>query len=144
MKQMPVKRKTDEERQALIKKETDAGQKLSVKKGDILILVLALAIAGILMLAGRQQPGGDRISITVNGDETLYSLETDRVIPLDSENGHNQVVIKDHTVYMESANCPDQICVRHKAVSKNGETIICLPNQVFIEVESSKEKDIDN
>ncbi len=119
-------------------------KQMPVKKGDILILVLALAIAGILVLAGRRHPQGDRVSITVNGKETLYSLETDRVIPLDTAKGHNQVIIKDHTVYMESANCPDQICVRHKAVSKNGETIICLPNQVFIEVESSKEKDIDN
>jgi hypothetical protein len=45
---------------------------------------------------------------------------------------------------MEGASCPDQICVKHKAIYKNGETIICLPNEVFVEVESSEEKDVDN
>ena len=47
-------------------------------------------------------------------------------------------------VYMEKANCKDLICVKHKPISKNGESIICLPNQVYIEVISDVEKEIDN
>ena len=45
---------------------------------------------------------------------------------------------------MKEANCRDQICVRHKAISKNGESIICLPHSVYIEVVGEKEKEIDN
>ena len=45
---------------------------------------------------------------------------------------------------MEDADWPDQVCVHHKPISKNGETIICLPNQVFVEVENDIENEIDN
>ena len=31
-------------------------------------------------------------------------------------------------------NCPDKICVNHAAISKKGETIVCLPHKVVVEV----------
>ena len=58
--------------------------------------------------------------------------------------GEDEVIIKNDEVYMEKANCKDLICVKHKPISKNGESIICLPNQVYIEVVSDVEKEIDN
>ena len=52
-------------------------------------------------------------------------------------------MIKDGEARMEWADCPDQICVDHRAVSRNGESIICLPNQVVVTVASSEESDVD-
>ena len=40
---------------------------------------------------------------------------------------------------MIRADCPDQLCVKQKAVSKNKESIICLPNKVVIEGKDSAE-----
>ncbi len=118
-----------------------------IKKGDVGILLLILAAAAFLCVSAGWKKQGDWVYVTVNGNETVYSLKDDREISIGADNGtdaYNRIVIKDHAVYMESASCPDQICVRHKPASKDGETIICLPNQVFIEVASGKEKDIDN
>ena len=44
---------------------------------------------------------------------------------------------------MESADCPDQICVRQKAISKEGESIICLPNKVVVSIVGGEEKELD-
>ena len=44
---------------------------------------------------------------------------------------------------MEWADCPDQICVNHRAVSREGESIICLPNQVVISVTDGEEAELD-
>ncbi len=44
---------------------------------------------------------------------------------------------------METARCPDQICVRHKAISRNGENIICLPYKIVVSIEEGEDTDVD-
>ena len=44
---------------------------------------------------------------------------------------------------MEWADCPDQVCVNHRAVERDGESIICLPNKVVVSVESSEANELD-
>ena len=44
---------------------------------------------------------------------------------------------------MEWADCPDQICVNHRPVSRNGESIICLPNEVVVSVKGGEEAELD-
>ncbi len=113
--------------------------------GDIVILIAGLLISLIVLLCGISRKAGDRVEITVNGKVEIYALADDETIPISSkQNGYNEVVIEDGKVYMKEANCRDQICVRHKAISKNGESIICLPHGVYVEVVSSQEKEIDN
>ena len=51
--------------------------------------------------------------------------------------------IKDGEADMISADCPDKLCVHQKAISKDGESIICLPNQVVVEIESSESSEYD-
>jgi len=44
------------------------------------------------------------------------------------------LVIKDGKADMISAECPDHICVHHAPISHKGETIVCLPNRVVVEI----------
>lgn len=116
-----------------------------IKKGDVGILLIVLVLAAVFYLFQGQRAGGETVYITVRGETTFYSLGQDTVIPLKSEtDAYNTIVIRNCTVYMENASCPDQICVHHKTVSKDGETIICLPNQVFVRIESDRQNAIDN
>ena len=63
-----------------------------------------------------------------------YPLDIDREVVFDDGVHFNKIVIKDGKAYMDEANCRDQICTHMKEISMNGETIICLPNRVFLEV----------
>ena len=58
--------------------------------------------------------------------ETL-DLQKERAFKING--GTNTVQIENGKVKMAAANCPDQICVHQKAISRNGESIICLPNK---------------
>ena len=40
---------------------------------------------------------------------------------------------------MTSADCPDHLCVKQKVISKEGESIICLPNKVVVTVKKRHE-----
>ena len=43
---------------------------------------------------------------------------------------------------MIEADCPDQICVNHLAISRDGESIICLPNKVVIAIEAGDTRNV--
>ena len=76
---------------------------------------------------------------TVKGTYQYCQITTEVQI-----NGYEYIVIENREVKMKEADCPDQICVHHRAISKNKETIVCLPNKVVIEITSSEESELDS
>lgn len=56
--------------------------------------------------------------------------------------GTNKVRIEPDGVYMENANCPDKLCVHQGKINKAGESIICLPNKIIVEI-VGKKPDVD-
>ena len=55
-------------------------------------------------------------------------------LSLTGETSYNLISVTDGTVMMEEADCKDQICVHHKPVSSVGESIICLPHRLVVEI----------
>lgn len=47
---------------------------------------------------------------------------------------YNLISVTDGTVIMEAADCRDQICVHHKPILSGGESIICLPHRLVVEI----------
>lgn len=50
------------------------------------------------------------------------------------EISYNLLAISGDQVWMEAADCRDQVCVHHVPVSAGGENIICLPNRLVVEI----------
>ena len=73
----------------------------------------------------------------------LYFASTGRAAIVEDGGHTNTVQIKDGKVFMKKADCPDKICVHHKGIRSNGETIICLPHKVIVTIQSSKTGDLD-
>ncbi|MBQ6026404.1 MAG: NusG domain II-containing protein [Lachnospiraceae bacterium] len=68
------------------------------------------------------------------GTDDLSGKKNIQRIEIPGKVGKCILVISDGKADMESADCPNQICVHHSAISHTGETIVCLPNRVVIEV----------
>lgn len=109
-----------------------------IKKGDIItaaaILVVCLAL--FLGLYIFNPNNGNYVQITQSGT-VIATLPLDRDSEYDVENGveiTNTIEIKGGEVRVTYADCPDQICVNHSSISKTGESIICLPNEVVVSV----------
>ena len=49
----------------------------------------------------------------------------------------NTVEIKSGSVSVTDASCRNQVCVRHGAISRPGESIVCLPNRLVVTIEGS-------
>ena len=118
---------------------------LSLKKGDFIIIAAVLLIAGIAVLLIMRQNLGGYVKITSFSDTSTYPINEDRNIEIIGDNGgHNLVVISDGKVWVKEADCKNRICVNHKPVYKNHESIVCLPNHLVVEVVSYIPNEIDN
>ena len=114
-----------------------------MKKNDWILVTVILVLAGIGFLIyisfGRQTAG--IVKVTVDGELFgTYSLEKEQEIKI---NDTNHLIIIDSQADMIEADCPDQICVEHKTISKNKETIVCLPNKVIVEIVGGEDVEMD-
>ena len=96
--------------------------------------LLLFALAAYL-LAGLYSREGSRVVIRVDKEVFgIYDLTVDKTVPVTGEGFSNILVIRDGKADMTEADCPDRICVKHRPVSRVGETIVCLPHKVVVEV----------
>lgn len=108
-----------------------------MKKQD-LILIGSLLLIGIALLAGYHLwycDSGSSVEITIDGEvyQTL-SLSKNTTIEIPSGNGSNILTIRNGIADMTEADCPDQLCVKQKAISHTGETLVCLPHKVVVKI----------
>ena len=74
-----------------------------------------------------------------------YALGEEQEIPIVQDGvTTNVLTIRDGRADMTEADCPDKLCVHQKAISKNHEMIVCLPNKVVVEVTGSEENGFDS
>ena len=115
-----------------------------MKKLDYLALALILlvGIGSILVFTLGREPGSRALIVTREG-EWEVSLSQNLTIRMETGEGYNLVEIMDGGIRVLEADCRDQLCVHQKAISRNHESIICLPNQVVAEVESAESSEYD-
>lgn len=110
-------------------------------------LVGAMLLIGLFIIAflflNRQS--GNMIQIRVAGQVTAeYSLNQEGEYEIEGIAGTNLLVIRDGKAWMEYGDCPDQLCVHMGPISQNGQSIVCLPNQVVVTVtDESQNGEID-
>lgn len=118
-------------------------------RNDIILVavVLVIAAAGLLFF-GLNKEAGTFAAVNIDGEQTaIYplSVDTEVTVTTGENNEHiNVLVIKDGKAYVSEANCPDGICAETRAAQYVGETIVCLPHKVVIEiVAENTEPEID-
>ena len=107
-----------------------------ISRADILLIVgfLILAVAGLFAWKKLKTPGA-YVDIMINGDSVkTLRLDQDASYEVKQQVGVNTVVVQDGSVTVQDADCPDKICEKHRAISQTGETIICLPHKLVVEI----------
>ena len=113
-----------------------------MKKTDLILVVIALiAAAGIWLFYSAGADHGLTAVVTVDGEvrAELPLDETDS-IEIETEWGYNIVHTENGQVFVAEADCRDQICVEHKKIDKTGETIVCLPHKMVVEIIGGEEE----
>lgn len=106
-----------------------------------------LFLSGILLTIGIYlfSQMGELVCITIDGTVYgTYPLNEDREIPVEQDGTVINVVQIEHgSVRMEQATCPDELCIRQGAISRERQTIVCLPHKLVVEVYGNHEQEYD-
>ena len=105
-------------------------------KNDIFLilffLIIGLGTFSFMQLHGKS---GALVKVRVDNKEFgSYSLNKDQTVTIRRMSWENIFEIKNGKASMIKADCPDKICVNHAAISKKGETIVCLPLKWLLKV----------
>lgn len=109
-----------------------------IKKKEFIVWGILFVIVAMIFIGMKfMQKQGDLVVISV-GNEVIQtlSLEQEQIVQIEGENENwVKLQIKDGSADVIEASCPDQICVNHYAISKEGEPIVCLPAKIVIQIE---------
>ena len=120
------------------------------RKSDIVLIavIFVLAVAAYFGIKFYQDSSTREpvAVVTVDGDEYgRFPLDQDVKEKIELPDGaYNLLVVKDGAADITEASCPDGICVNHRTVSRQSETIVCLPNKVVVEIQNGEESDVDS
>lgn len=114
-----------------------------VKNDIILIAVLFAAAAAVLLTVYLTRSAGACAVVTVAGEEVgRYPLDEDTTVTIGTDD-YNVLQIKDGYADVTDANCPDELCVQESRIRYDGETIVCLPHRMVVEIVGGTSSGVD-
>ncbi len=119
--------------------------KLVPTKYDALVVLIVLALAVALGARYWFAPAREAAEIIVS----IGGVEAERLTFDDSEydytnNGYTvHVTVRAGSVRVDHADCPTQDCVRTGAISRPGQSIVCLPARIILTIEGAAAPDYD-
>lgn len=116
------------------------------KPGDWIVIgaavALSVATAALVWLDGGGEAGVVRIYLDSRLVAELPLSEDAEYVLRDGAN-ENTIEISGGRARISGANCPDGYCVKQGFIDKDGESIICLPHRVVVELEAAQESGLD-
>lgn len=119
------------------------------RKADIILVLFILLSVIILWLIIEfvvKKSGSDNQVLIKSDGQVIYQLplNVNKSVTVEGyKGGYNVVVIEDGRVSMYEADCPDKLCVKTGNISKTGETIVCLPHRIVVEIKGN-DREVDD
>ena len=108
------------------------------------ILICAIAALSALALVWQHhQAKADAVIANIYQDgELIRTIDLNKLtepetFTVTGPAGENEIVAEPGRICVSHADCPDQVCVNMGWRSEDGFPIVCLPNKLVIEIESS-------
>jgi hypothetical protein len=118
--------------------------KFKVKILDILIILIAAGITFFTAYNIYMKPQGQaHVLIRGQGREWIFPLNAEETVFIHGPLGETKVRISDSRAWVETSPCRNQTCVASGIVMRHGSWAACLPNNVLIMVEGSKDESVD-
>ena len=121
---------------------------MKFSKRDVMFLgtLLFISLAGFVAVSVFQKNVGSKVRITVDNQLIgVYDLGEEQDIPIEVQGEVGNILrIENQKASMIQATCPDKLCVHQKSISRQGETIVCLPHKVVVEIQSEERAEFDS
>ena len=114
-----------------------------VSNRNLAFVFAALLILSFVWLAViKLRPQNTLIAEISVESKLLYTIDLSKVTKSYTINlPHNTVLVEHGQISMESADCPDQLCVKQGVIKSSAYPIVCLPNKVVIKINGKSDID---
>lgn len=108
----------------------------------ILILILLSFVPVVVFSFNRVDSPVQKAVLSVDGKEirTFDLSDASQSYTYrykDDDGDYNLIEVKGTRIRIKESDCRDQICVQRGWIDQSGESIICLPHKLLIEIKSS-------
>lgn len=130
-------------------KTLNFGVIMKLKKYDIIAIICVAVIVIISYISYitvnlLRNGEADTVVIYVDGKiEKKLDLNKNQEYKVNVDNGYNIIRIKDKKVRIKESDCSNQTCVNMGTISKDGQTLICLPHKVEVTIVSDDKSEVD-
>lgn len=122
-----------------------------MKKGDKLIIVILVLCVGAWFGINKLGSEQDATKIVIEVDGKPYKSFNMNALAIKSEQirierpgGRYVDIALDKTgAYVVDVICPDKLCQKTGKIERVGQSIVCLPNKVLVEIQGKTESDVD-
>ncbi|NLI98593.1 hypothetical protein GX441_08050 [bacterium] len=117
--------------------------KLSLKRGDAILIIcfLFISLVGIVFILSIKSDREPQM-IKISSEGKFFELPLrDTLFQVQGPLGVTDVRINKGHVYVTKAPCPNKLCMKQGKISRNGESIICIPNKIIITIEGNRKTD---
>lgn len=117
--------------------------KRRVGAADLALIAAAVLAALILLFPRPVSQGKGYAVIDADGELTRLSLGRESKMDLVSNGIALTVVVSEGEICVESADCPDKLCVATGKISAPGRSIVCVPARFSVRIVSGEGEDED-
>ena len=106
----------------------------------LMVLVMAVGCAFAVWSGGSEATGAPEAVVRMDADGTATEIRMrldglSRVERTVTSNGYTlHIVLTETEAWVESSDCPTQDCVHTGHISRSGQSIVCLPARVIVEL----------
>ena len=113
---------------------------LSFADRILIIILLLTGLVSFIVLSFRQT-SGEKVNVFVD-DKLIYSfsLQKNHSQQIITPYGFMDLKINNGKVWIEKSSCSTKICLKMGKIAKTSQSIVCVPNHVFVQIEG-KNKD---
>ncbi|MDE6407177.1 MAG: NusG domain II-containing protein [Anaeroplasmataceae bacterium] len=105
-------------------------------RNDIILIVSLILIISIGVILYFTMQKKENIAVYIYYDKELVEVvdlnKNQEIVVNDVV-----IVIENETVYVKESSCKDKVCIHQGKIKAAGQTITCLPQRVFIQLEGS-------
>ncbi len=120
-----------------------------MKRGDWAIAIVGIVVAMALYFGyDLLQNHSAENYVVIKSEGTVVKTfpldeDTDEIYHFKNDYGSNLIVIERGVVDVIEADCKNQICVNSASISEVGQSIICLPHRLSVEIVGGTAEDVD-
>lgn len=108
---------------------------------DTAVIMFFLAAAVLIVVFQHHIPSSGGLKLTVRkNSEIVYSArlsDCDGELVCIDEEYNVYLLLENDGVTVTSSDCPDKVCVETGKITRAGQSIVCLPAHISIEIQGS-------